>query len=246
VLIVSARNLLGTSLRHTLHHAGITALAPFGSRQEHILAAAATFAPSLAVIDVAGDTDDHYTPDPDVVPALWASGASSLVIYDPGTEILTAAMIAAGAIGALPKSCSIKTLLHALGQAAQDQPIMTPDERHLWLQRHHRHQQRERQLHRRWDRLSRHEKEILRMMVEGQRAAAIAGHFTVSLDTVRIQIHAILTKLEVSSQLEAVATLRDHDYGALDPRGAPALSRVRTTPAHIDSPSACGAESGTA
>jgi DNA-binding NarL/FixJ family response regulator len=36
----------------------------------------------------------------------------------------------------------------------------------------------------------------------------VADHFVVSLATVRTQIRAVLTKLEVSSQLEAAALYR--------------------------------------
>jgi DNA-binding NarL/FixJ family response regulator len=46
-------------------------------------------------------------------------------------------------------------------------------------------------------------------MSQGYRAIAIAEHFVVSLATVRTQIRAILVKLEVNSQLEAVALAAD-------------------------------------
>ena len=46
------------------------------------------------------------------------------------------------------------------------------------------------------------------MLAEGLRAAAIAERLVVSMPTVRTQIRSILTKLEVGSQLEAVALLR--------------------------------------
>jgi DNA-binding NarL/FixJ family response regulator len=46
-------------------------------------------------------------------------------------------------------------------------------------------------------------------MAQGRRATAIAEHFVVSLTTVRTQIRAILVKLEVNSQLEAVALAAD-------------------------------------
>jgi DNA-binding NarL/FixJ family response regulator len=46
------------------------------------------------------------------------------------------------------------------------------------------------------------------MLAQGRRAQAVAEHFVVSLATVRTQIRAVLAKLEVSSQLEAVALYR--------------------------------------
>lgn len=52
---------------------------------------------------------------------------------------------------------------------------------------------------------------MLGELAKGQRAQAVADHFVVSLATVRTQIRAVLTKLEVGSQIEAVALLRRAD-----------------------------------
>jgi DNA-binding NarL/FixJ family response regulator len=85
---------------------------------------------------------------------------------------------------------------------------MTEVEHREWVDRHRRYLARERELSRRLARLSRREREVLELLAEGQRAAAIAARLVVSMPTVRTQIRSILTKLEVSSQLEAVALLR--------------------------------------
>ena len=53
--------------------------------------------------------------------------------------------------------------------------------------------------------LTAREREVLRLLAEGTRAVGIAEHFVVSVATVRSQIQSILAKLEVKSQLEAVA-----------------------------------------
>jgi DNA-binding NarL/FixJ family response regulator len=58
------------------------------------------------------------------------------------------------------------------------------------------------------ERLTQREREVLALLADGQRAQAVADHFVVSLATVRTQIRAVLTKLEVGSQLEAVALYR--------------------------------------
>lgn len=63
-------------------------------------------------------------------------------------------------------------------------------------------------LERRWRQLTPREHEILGCLDAGLRAEAIAGKFTVSVLTVRTQIKSVLSKLEVSSQLEAVALAR--------------------------------------
>jgi DNA-binding NarL/FixJ family response regulator len=53
--------------------------------------------------------------------------------------------------------------------------------------------------------LTRREREVLRLLVSGRRAADIAHSDFVSVTTVRNQIQSILTKLGAHSQLEAVA-----------------------------------------
>ena len=60
-------------------------------------------------------------------------------------------------------------------------------------------------------RLTRREREVLDGLVSGLSPAAIAERDFVSVITVRNQVQAILTKLNVHSQLEAVATV--HRYG---------------------------------
>jgi two-component system nitrate/nitrite response regulator NarL len=56
--------------------------------------------------------------------------------------------------------------------------------------------------------LTRREQQILSALIDGLRPAAIARRFFVSLHTVRTHIRSLLGKLEVHSQLEAVAAAR--------------------------------------
>lgn len=56
--------------------------------------------------------------------------------------------------------------------------------------------------------LTRREQQVLDALSDGLRPAAIARQFFVSLHTVRTHIRSLLGKLEVHSQLEAVATAR--------------------------------------
>ena len=54
-------------------------------------------------------------------------------------------------------------------------------------------------------RLTPREADVLRLMIQGRSAAEMARAFVVAEATVRTQIRAVLRKLEVSSQLAAVA-----------------------------------------
>ena len=58
--------------------------------------------------------------------------------------------------------------------------------------------------------LTERERTVLDRLAKGQRAQSIADEFVVSVTTVRTQIRAILGKLGVCSQLEAVVLLNDY------------------------------------
>jgi DNA-binding NarL/FixJ family response regulator len=58
-------------------------------------------------------------------------------------------------------------------------------------------------------RLSPREREVLRLLAEGSRAADVADELFVALATVRTHIRSILVKLEVNAQEQAIAVYRD-------------------------------------
>jgi DNA-binding NarL/FixJ family response regulator len=62
-------------------------------------------------------------------------------------------------------------------------------------------------------RLTQREREVLAELARGHRAHAVAEKYVVSLATVRTQIRSVLSKLEVGSQLEAVALYRRGQSG---------------------------------
>jgi DNA-binding CsgD family transcriptional regulator len=59
-------------------------------------------------------------------------------------------------------------------------------------------------------RLSRSEREVLELLAAGMRAREVAEATFRSLPTIRTHIRSILMKLDVSSQLEAVALMTHH------------------------------------
>jgi two-component system nitrate/nitrite response regulator NarL len=69
---------------------------------------------------------------------------------------------------------------------------------------------RRQQLRQRLRQLSPRERQILHALYHGQRPATIAERCGIAIATVRSQIRSILIKLDVHSQLEAVALLHQH------------------------------------
>ncbi len=211
VLIVDDHELFSTSLRMVLRGHGIEAHQVTPDSYEAILSYAATIVPGLVVLDLdlGKGADGQWLRGSHVVSALRESGWKVLIVSGGSPDQpSTAAAIVAGAIGAVPKSSSLDILLRTVVKAAAGQSVMTEVDYQKWLAHDRAYRAQERELAQKLGRLSRREREVLDLLVEGHRAAAIAERFVVSMTTVRTQISSILAKLEVNSQLEAVAIVR--------------------------------------
>jgi DNA-binding NarL/FixJ family response regulator len=142
------------------------------------------------------------------VRTLRTNGWHVLMVSGSDDQAGIAAAIAEGAIGSVPKSSSFERLLHTILPAAQGKPLLTEAERRQWIAVHNEHEKRRRARDERLGSLTTREREVLELLAEGHRADVIAKKFVVSLATVRTQIRSIFTKLDVNSQLQAVAVLR--------------------------------------
>lgn len=111
-----------------------------------------------------------------------------------------------GAMGVLTKSAPFETLLADVLSAARGEELMKPEERHQLLSELRRARAALRHLLEPFERLSRRETEVLRELARGKSVPQIAADWVVAEATVRSQVRGILTKLGVSSQLEAVAS----------------------------------------
>lgn len=211
VLIVDDHELFSTSLRMALRAHGIDAHQLTPDSYEGILSRAAEIPVGLVVLDLdlGQNAEGKWLHGTKVVADLRQAGWKVLIVSGSSPDKPgTAAAIAAGAIGAVPKSSGFDALLEAVVKAAAGEPLMSEFEHQTWMARHRSYQAQERVLAQRMARLSRRELEVLELLAEGHRAAAIAGKFVVSMTTVRTQIRSVLAKLEVNSQLEAVAMVR--------------------------------------
>ena len=155
-----------------------------------------------------------------LVGPLCRAGWRVLVITGSTDEPHIAAAVAAGAVGWVPKAAPFDDLLAHAVRDAQGRSLLTDAQRQRMQDIAARARGAAEDLHRRWQQLTPREREILDCLVSGLRAGAIAEQFTVSLATVRTQIRSILAKLDVSSQLEAVALARQH-AGSPAVAGAP-------------------------
>jgi DNA-binding NarL/FixJ family response regulator len=210
ILIIDDHELFSTSLRMALRGHGFDAHQLPITSIAHLRIRISQFRPGLAVLDLdlGQDPDGRWMNGVELVDTLCTAGWQVLVVSGSVDTPGVAAAIASGAVGSVPKSSSFHGLLDVVLAVAGGEPVMTEEEHQDWLARHASYQAQERELSRRLGRLSTREREVLELLAEGHRAAEISEHFVVSMTTVRTHIRSMLAKLEVNSQLEAVALVR--------------------------------------
>lgn len=211
VLIVDDHELVGASLQFSLRSHGLVAHRCPATDRAAVLADAARYPPGVVLLDLdlgrdrSGARIDGVT----LVEPLRAAGWRVLVLSGSVDLARLGAALAAGAVAAVPKQAPLPTLLAAVRAVVAGREVMAPGRRERLIEAHRVRSAERAALAAKLDQLTTREREVLALLAAGHRAQAVADRFVVSLATVRTQIRAVLTKLEVSSQLEAVALYRD-------------------------------------
>jgi DNA-binding NarL/FixJ family response regulator len=209
VLIVDDHHLLGSLLVLALGERGIRGYDCPVIAATDVLHAAADIRPDLTLLDInlgmgrRGEPIDEL----DLVVRLRSLSCPVLLVSASTDERRIAAAIAAGAIGYVHKAEPLPVLLDAVCTAAAGRSPTSTEELERWLEIDRRSRTDRRQDWQRLRRLTAREREVLESLARGERASTIAAGFHVSMTTVRAQIRSIHTKLDVNSQLEAVAML---------------------------------------
>jgi len=151
--------------------------------------------------------DLHLSEDTTSIPMigpLIARGAQVLMLTASHERVLLAECLEAGAAGIFDKTQSFHRLIEFIEDAAVGRSVLSPEARAALLAalRDHRAEEHARALP--FAMLSGREREVLKLMTEGESAEGIAERLYVSLATVRTHVRAILRKLGVNSQLAAV------------------------------------------
>ena len=210
VLIVDDHELVGTSLVLSLQAEGLAAVRCGPESYASVLAEARRRAPGLTVLDLdlGLDTAGRRIDGGPLVQPLVESGWRVLILSGTSDHARIGGALAAGAAAWVPKSAPFPMLLRAIRDLMAGRDIMAAPRRRQLIELHRARSAERRELAAKVGRLTPREREVLAQLAAGQRAQAVAEHFVVSLATVRTQIRAVLTKLEVGSQLEAVALYR--------------------------------------
>lgn len=114
----------------------------------------------------------------------------------------------AGAHAVLPGRLSMAELVTALRHAAAREEVMDPGQRAEVVEAWNHATEREQRLVTRMETLTPREMFVLEHLYEGERVNTIASDAGVSEATVRSQVKSVLRKLNVGSQIAAVAAYR--------------------------------------
>lgn len=205
LLLVDDHRLLVETLQMSLIAVGFSvSVAPCSSFDE-VLAEVESVRPSLVVLDLDLDGAGYGY---DLIGPLRELGAQVMVLTGTTDRMELARCLEAGALGIASKANGFAGVLDQVRRAAEGQQVTGVTERTQLLSELAMHRRAAEKRLAPFESLSARERDVLRLIVEGKQAAAIAKESYVSVATVRTQIRSILLKLDVTSQVAAVAMAR--------------------------------------
>jgi DNA-binding NarL/FixJ family response regulator len=210
VLLVDDHALLAQALQIGLRVAGLAAERVEPTSAADVVAAAAAAAPATVVLDLRLGTGVDGVPIDglDLVDPLTSVGCRVVVLTAETGDAVWGTAVERGALIVLSKDSELDVLVAALTRVAAGELPLDPGRRQDLMAAARRARAAEDARLAPFRLLTPREDEVLRHMATGLAAAAIAAAAHVSEATVRTQIRAVLTKLEVTSQLQAVAIAR--------------------------------------
>lgn len=142
------------------------------------------------------------------IPAFVKAGAAVLVVSGVRDRMRLAATLEAGAVGFMAKDAPFDDLLETIKRAVAGGSVIDVNDRQQLLVDLRAHRSAERDRHAPFESLTTRERQVLEALSAGKSVESIASEWVVSTATVRTQVRGILTKLDVNSQLAAVAKAR--------------------------------------
>jgi DNA-binding NarL/FixJ family response regulator len=203
VLVVDDQRLLADALCVALRREGLEpVLAPVTSRDD-LVAQVRADPPALVLLDL--DLGAVLGDGVDLVAPCIAAGSRVLMLTGTSNQIWVAAAVEQGACAVVDKAAPFDDLLRVVLSAARGDTVLAPSERQRLLGQLRTYRTSRRQELAPFESLTPREQQVLRALSAGVTVPRIAESWVVSEATVRSQVHAVLRKLSVRSQLEAVA-----------------------------------------
>lgn len=204
ILLVHPRRLIAEALAEHLTALGFDVTTIVAGPDARMSLRVQYFSPAVVLIAL----DSTYAPEAsDLRRVLTDDAIPTLVIVDPNDTRTAIRAIDDGAVGFTSTDEGLDALTTAVDQAVSGNPVY--NQRDLQLLRQQQNREDEDRRHRLalLMSLSPREEQILADLVSGHTADFIAQARGISMSTVRTHVKRILKKLDVSSQIEAVAAV---------------------------------------
>jgi DNA-binding NarL/FixJ family response regulator len=212
VLVVDDHTLLVDSLAMVLATHGVSVVRPDLTSAVAVQDQAREAAPDLVILDLDLELGGVTASGEDLIAPLLEDGHPILVMSGTRDEARLGRCLVLGAWGVLSKALPAATLVEHIVTAVSGGSVLPPGRREQLIAVHRREQSHDDARQAMLGRLSAREQSVLEALVEGESVGRIAATFVLSEATVRSHVRSILTKLEVKSQLEAVAVAGRHGW----------------------------------
>lgn len=202
VALVEDHQLLNAALASGLRAEGFVVTLPALTTIKEIIDELLARPPQVALVDLdlrrVGSGEELVGP-------LAGAGCAVIIVSGTTDETQVGRCLDEGAVGWVPKAASFDELLGAVLAAIEGRAVMAAGERQRLLEAWRERRQADSVALAPFERLTGREAAVLGLLMDGRAVERIAALSYVSEATVRSQVRAILRKLEVNSQLEAVA-----------------------------------------
>lgn len=209
VLIVEDHAVLADGLALVLGRNGYAAVATSdpAATADAVLDHARLFQPDVVVLDLhlGGRIGDSLP----LIAPLRAMGAVVVVLTGEDDPAELGRCVEAGAAGLGAKNQALDEITALVGAAARGEPLLSESRRQDLMSAARARRGEEDARLGPFSTLTPREQVVLAEMIKGRSAEAVAATSFVSIATVRSQIRAILQKLGVRTQLQAVAMARE-------------------------------------
>ncbi|TMD27771.1 MAG: response regulator transcription factor [Chloroflexi bacterium] len=173
---------------------------PIIEREEYVTAVARLRAAGYDM----RDGEEHWQKFAKLAAAIRGilPAAKMIFLTREDTDLARFAAVQSGASAFLHKSRAASEVVAAIRDVARGKMLITPRTIATLLAKR-------RAVEAQLERLTRREKDVLRLMAEGYPSRAIAGDLGISYTTVRTHIRSLGSKLAVHSKLEAIVKARE-------------------------------------
>jgi DNA-binding NarL/FixJ family response regulator len=202
-LLIDDHQLLAQSLSLALSLEGVTCAVAELDDRDQLVARVRSCPPDLVLLDL--ELGGAIGDGSELVAPFVEAGCTVLVVSASADRHVHGRALEQGAAGIVSKNVPFGELLATALAAARGEQVMEPALRQRVLGELRAERSRRAEVEAPFRRLTDRETQVLRALADGLSVGTIAKQWFVSEATVRSQVRGVLTKLGVSSQLEAVA-----------------------------------------